>query len=103
MWQLLVDYMGIQRRSVIGIVRIVRILCSQRARVTLVWGSRMRIGLRPRLGHRRSMDHRTIHGPNCCEDECVLEERNSPSWFYSKAWNSALTPKPIDRQTRSFP
>lgn len=68
MWHLLADCGGIEGRSGVCVVLIVRgVLYSERAslREILVWGSRVRIGLRPRLGHRRSIDHRAIHDSDC--------------------------------------
>ena len=94
--QLLADCIGIERRSGIGVLWIVRRIrgCSQRARVTRVWRGRMWAGLRPLLGERRPMDHRAIHEPNCSEDGRGRME----SWFYPKRGNSALCSKRIDRR-----
>ena len=71
------DYIRVERRSGIGILWIVRIRHSQRVRVARVLGSRMRVRLGPRLGHRRPMDHRAIHESNCSEDGYALEEKTT--------------------------
>lgn len=79
MWKLLADCSGIKRRSGIIIAWIVRgIGRSRRTRVmTCVRRSRMRIWLRPWLGHRGSMDHRAIH------ESKYGEKKKTSSWFYS--------------------
>ena len=74
MWHLLADYVGIQGRSGVWVVR--GILGSQRAWVARMRGSRVRIGRRP-LRRWRSMDHRAIHEPSCCEDGNALEEKSA--------------------------
>lgn len=76
MWHLLADCSGIQRRSGVSAVWIVRgVLVSQRAWMTGVRGSSLSVGMRPRLRHRGSMDHRTIHESDSCEDGNALEEK----------------------------
>ena len=83
MWHLLADCSGIQRRSGVSAVWIVRgVLVSQRAWMTGVRGSSLSVGMRPRLRHRGSMDHRTIHESDSCRTG-MRWRKNSPSWFYS--------------------
>ena len=75
MRHLLADCSGIQRRSSVRAVGIVRgVLGSQRAWMGGVGRGRVGIGLGPRLGHGGSIDHRAIHESGCCEGGSALEE-----------------------------
>lgn len=68
---LLTDYIWVQPRSGVGILWMGGIRSSYRAGA--IWLRRIRILLRPRLGHRRPMDHRAIHESNCSRDGGALE------------------------------
>jgi len=82
MWHLLADYIGIQSRSVVEIVGVVRgIRRGQRTWMNRMGRCTMRIGLRPLLGHRRSMNHRAIHESSCCEDGSAPEEKQTLAGF----------------------
>ena len=72
MRHLLADYIGIQGRSVVHVVGVVRgILCSQRPWMVRVRGRGTGVGLRPGLGNRRSMNHRAIHVELLRRRECA--------------------------------
>jgi len=75
MRHLLGDCSGIQGRSIVEIVGVVRrrIRCGHWTWMIRMGGSRT-IWLRPWLGHRRSMNHRTIHEASYCEDGSAPEE-----------------------------